>query len=340
MESESLRLALVGDCMFGRLVNDALEQEPPEYPWGDTLSVLQGADWRLCNLECVISDRGEPWYPKVFHFRSAAKNVAVLSAARIDAVSLANNHVLDYGYDALVETIEILDRDGILHAGAGRNFEEASRVATTEVASRKLGLLAFTDNEPDWEATASRPGVFHVPVDLHGERAGRLLEIIRRNAKNLDLLIVSAHWGPNWGYAPPRQHIGLAHALVEAGAGIVFGHSSHVFRGIEFHHNRPILYGAGNFIDDYAVDEVERNDESFIYALGIKNGTPSGLQLYPTVIRNFQARRAGAVQGQHIAGKMQRLCRTFQTPAVWCEERGILEVGYGGQSTNSPGATA
>lgn len=323
------RLALFGDCMLGRLVNDALEQEPPEYPWGDALSILHGADWRFCNLECVISDRGEPWsaYPKVFHFRSAAKNVAVLRAARIDAVSLANNHVLDYSYDALCEMLEILDRNGILHAGAGMNFEAASRLATAEVAGRKLGLLAFTDNEPDWEATAYRPGVFYVPVDLHDKRAGLLLEIIQGHAKTVDLLIVSAHWGPNWGYAPPREHVGIAHAMVEAGAGVIFGHSSHVFRGIEFHHNRPILYGAGNFIDDYAVDEIERNDESFIYMLETEDATPRRLRLYPTVIRNFQARRAGVVLGQHIAGKMQRLCRAFHTPAAWCEEEENLAVG-------------
>ena len=119
MEGASFRLAVVGDCMLGRLVNDTLEHEPPEYPWGDTLPILLGADGRICNLECVISDRGEPWsvYPKAFHFRSAAKNVAVLGAARMNAVSLANNHALDYGYDALEEMLEILSRSGIAWSG-------------------------------------------------------------------------------------------------------------------------------------------------------------------------------------------------------------------------------
>ena len=324
-----MRLALVGDCMFGRLVNDALEQEPPEYPWGDTLSTLHGADWRFCNLECVISDRGEPWsaYPKAFHFRSAAKNVAVLRAAQMNAVSLANNHVLDYGYDALCEMLEILDRNGILHSGAGMNFEEASRLASAEVAGRKLGLLAFTDNEPEWEATGNRPGVFYVPVDRHDARAGRLLEIIHGHAKTVDLLIISAHWGPNWGHAPPREHVGFAHAMVEAGAGVVFGHSSHVFRGIEFHRSRPVVYGGGTFIDDYAVDKVERNDESFIYMMETEDGTPRGLRLYPIVIRNFQAGRAGAEQGRRIADKMQHLCHTFHTLAAWNEEEECLTVG-------------
>jgi poly-gamma-glutamate capsule biosynthesis protein CapA/YwtB (metallophosphatase superfamily) len=332
VENAALRLALLGDCMLGRLVNDALRHEPPEYPWGDTLPILQGADWRFCNLECVISGRGEPWsaYPKPFHFRSAPKNVAVLSAARIDAVSLANNHVLDYGYDALEEMLEILDRAGILHAGAGRDFAEAARLATAVVGGVKLGLLAFTDNEPDWEATAGRAGVFYVPIDLRDPRAARLLKIVRDHAAAVDLLIVSAHWGPNWGYEPPREHVAFAHALVEAGAGVVFGHSSHVFRGIEFHRNRPIIYGAGNFVDDYAVDEIERNDQSFIYELETENATPRGLRLHPTVICHLQTRRANRPEGRRIAARMCQLCRALHTPATLSEE-GTLAVGNAGE---------
>jgi poly-gamma-glutamate capsule biosynthesis protein CapA/YwtB (metallophosphatase superfamily) len=116
---ERCQLLLVGDCMLGRLVNEVLETAPPEYPWGDTLPILHRADWRLSNLECVISDCGTPWSasPKAFHFRSRAKNIAVLEAARMNAVSLANNHVLDYGYDAMFEMLRILDRAGIIYRG-------------------------------------------------------------------------------------------------------------------------------------------------------------------------------------------------------------------------------
>src|ERR1035437_1036082 len=161
----------------------------------------------------------------------------------MNAVSLANNHVLDYGYDALIEMQGILDQARIVHSGAGLNYGEASRLAMSEVSGRKLGLLAFTDNEPDWEATADRPGVFYVPTDLTDSRATKLLEIIRESREVVDLLIVSAHWGSNWGYCPPHDHIVFAHALIEAGADIIFGHSSHVFRGIEFHKRQLLLSG-------------------------------------------------------------------------------------------------
>jgi poly-gamma-glutamate capsule biosynthesis protein CapA/YwtB (metallophosphatase superfamily) len=328
IEGKPLRLALLGDCMFGRLVNEVLESAPPAYPWGDTLPILLGADYRICNLECVLSDRGEPWsaYPKAFHFRSAAKNVAVLEAARINAVSLANNHVLDYGYDAMFETLKLLDRAGIAHSGAGAAFEEASRPAISEVGGRKIGLLAFTDNEPAWAAAAHEPGVFYVPVDRGDSRAQALLDTVRKEKDRVDLLVVSAHWGGNWGYYPPRAHVELARALVDAGASLVFGHSSHVFRGIEFYKGRPVLYSAGNFVDDYAVDQVERNDQSFVYLADIEDARFRGLRLYPTLIRRCQARRAAQAFERSIADKMRELCAGMDTSAEWNPEQRCLEL--------------
>ena len=164
-QEKHCQLLLVGDCMLGRLVNEVLETAPPEYPWGDTLPILHRADWRLSNLECVISDCGTPWSasPKAFHFRSRAKNIAVLEAARMNAVSLANNHVLDYGYDAMFEMLRILDRAGIIYTGAGANLAQASRLATADVHGCKIGLIALTDNEPGWEAGTDWPGGFLCP---------------------------------------------------------------------------------------------------------------------------------------------------------------------------------
>jgi len=327
-EKKSFELLLLGDCMFGRLVNEVLETQPPNYPWGDTLPILHSADWRICNLECVISDRGTPWsdYPKAFHFRSAAKNIAVLETAGINAVSLANNHVLDYGYDAMFQMLEILDRAGIVHSGAGANFEHASRLATAEVCGRKIGLLSFTDNEPDWEATSDRPGTFYVPVNLGDRRARNLLEIVRGQSKIVDFLIVSAHWGSNWGYAPPAVHVVFAHALIDAGASLVFGHSSHVFRGIDFYKGRPILYGAGNFVDDYAVDKLERNDESFIYVVDTKNRILRSLRLYPTLIRRCRTLCATGTNESRIIEKMKELCAAFHTSVRWNQTRRCLEI--------------
>lgn len=323
-----LDLLLLGDCMLGRLVNEVLESKAPDYPWGNTLPILLGADWRLCNLECVISDLKTPWsaYPKAFHFRSAAKNIAVLETARIDAVSIANNHVLDYGYDALSEMLDILDRAKIVHSGAGLDHAQASRLATAEFAGHKIGLLAFTDNEPAWEATPTRPGTFYVPTDIRDPRALNLLERVRESKRAVDVLVVSAHWGSNWGYEPPPEHISFAHALIEAGADIVFGHSSHVFRGIELYHGRLILCGAGNFVDDYTVDEIERNDQGFIYVTTIENGLPKSMSLRPTLIRGCHASLAEGLHASRIVDKMSELCAALNTRTKWNQGEQRLEI--------------
>lgn len=314
--------------MLGRLVNEVLENEPSEYPWGNTLPILHSADWRLCNLECVISDRGDPWsaYPKAFHFRSAAKNIAALKAAGINAVSLANNHVLDYGFDAMFQMLKILDQAGIIHSGAGTNAEQAWRLATAVVQGKTIGLLAFTDNEPEWEAAAEWPGVFYVPIDLNDSRAKNLLSTIRKYKKAVGFLIVSAHWGSNWGYEPPREHVAFARAMVDAGADLIFGHSSHVFRGIECYRGHPILYGAGNFVDDYAVDRIERNDQSFIYVMEIEDGVLRGMRLYPTLIRRCRASRAEGIVARSITDKMKTLCAALGTSSDWNQAQGCLEV--------------
>jgi len=323
-----MNLLFVGDVMLGRLVNKFLKEKPPEYPWGDTMALFQGADVRICNLECVISDWGAPWSatPKVFHFRSDAKNLEALRAAHINAVSLANNHTLDFEYEGLLHMMDILDAAGIHFAGAGTTLSEASEPAIWEMKGIKLGFIAFTDNEPGWEATEDQPGILYVPITLEDKRAEKLIEMVRKTKDLVDLLIVSAHWGPNWGYSPPAEHIPFAHALIDAGADIIVGHSGHVVRGIEVYKQKPIMYCTGDFIDDYAVDEVERNDRSFIFVVETDGHRVFRLLLYPTVIQDFQARRAKDAERQAVVAIMQRLCTKLKTATTWNEEKERLEV--------------
>ena len=152
-----------------------------------------------------------------------------------------------------------------------------------------------------------------------------LLALVRRTKARVEFLVVSAHWGPNWGSGAPPEHRDLARALIEAGADVVYGHSPHIFRGIEVFRNRPIIYSAGDFVDDYAVDPQERNDQSFIFLLDTDGGTPLRLRLYPTLITDFQARLAGRSSRQ-IAERMQRLSRHLGTASSWDATGGYLEI--------------
>ncbi|HSN37267.1 MAG TPA: CapA family protein [Arthrobacter sp.] len=317
-------IALLGDVMLGRLVNEQLRRVGADYPWGDTGSVLNTADLTIANLECVLAAGGQPETGKVFHFRSDPKNVASLRSAGIGMVSLANNHVLDYGKSAFREMLPTLDAAGILHAGAGLDREAARRPAVRRVAGTAVGLIAFTDNQPDWEADRG-PGVFYVPVVGSDRRVADLLALVRRTRARVQLLVVAAHWGPNWGTAAPPEHGELGRALIEAGADVVYGHSPHIVRGVELFRNRPIIYSAGDFVDDYAVDPLERNDQSFIFMLDTDGGTPRSLRLYPTLITDFQARLAGG-RSRQIAERMQRLSRQLGTASSWDAAGGFLEV--------------
>ncbi len=348
-----MKILFVGDVMLGRLVNEVLKQKPPEYPWGDTLSIFRNADIRICNLECVISDKGAPWSssPKVFHFRTDAKNIETLKKAQINVVSLANNHALDFEYEAMFEMFKILDAAGINYTGAGGNIKEAYRSAILEVGGVKVGFISFTDNEPSWGASSRSPGIFFVPINTKDRRAKKLLDLVSKTKKETDLLIVSAHWGPNWGYRPNAHHIPFAHALVDSGADIIFGHSGHVFQGVEIYkHPLPsrskggvalargslpsadaerkgiIIYSAGDFIDDYAVDEIERNDQSFIFLVEARDRKMISLQLYPTVIREFQARSAKRGEAKEFVEKMQDLCSEFATTSKWYGKELYLEI--------------
>lgn len=320
----------MGDVMLGRLVDERLRTAAPASVWGDTLPVLAGADLRIANLECVLARGGTPWPGKVFHFRSAPQNVACLTAAGIDAVSLANNHTLDYGPEALLESVAALDAAGIRHAGAGADDDAAWSPAVVRAGGLDVGLVAFTDNTPDWAAAPRSPGVAYAPVDAAHPLGRRLREVVRATRPAVDVLIVSAHWGGNWGAEVPAEHRALAHALVEDGADLVFGHSPHIVRGIEVHRGRPVIYGAGDFIDDYAVDPVERNDQSFIFMLDLGGSARDGgagprLLLWPTLIVDRRAVLAGRA-ARPIAARMERLCAALGTRAVWEPGEGRLLV--------------
>lgn len=320
----------MGDVMLGRLVDERLRTAAPASVWGDTLPVLAGADLRIANLECVLARGGTPWPGKVFHFRSAPQNVACLTAAGIDAVSLANNHTLDYGPEALLESVAALDAAGIRHAGAGADDDAAWSPAVVRAGGLDVGLVAFTDNTPDWAAAPRSPGVAYAPVDAAHPLGRRLREVVRATRPAVDVLIVSAHWGGNWGAEVPAEHRALAHALVEDGADLVFGHSPHIVRGIEVYRGRPVIYGAGDFIDDYAVDPVERNDQSFIFMLDLGGSARDGgagprLLLWPTLIVDRRAVLAGRA-ARPIAARMERLCAALGTRAVWEPGEGRLLV--------------
>ena len=313
--------------MLGRLMNDVVRSLGPLYPWGDTLTLLKSSDLTLINLECVIATDGKPWTrtPKVFFFRADPQVVEVLKVAGVDYVSLANNHSMDFQEDAMLEMIQILDNNVIAHSGAGRNIDDAMRPAFLEAKRIKIGVVSFTDNEPAWEATLVTPGVNYIDITTKGEyfeRVERSIGLARESGA--DLVIFSNHWGPNMRLRPSKRFKEFAHAVMDAGADVYYGHSSHLFQGIEIYKGKPILYDTGDFVDDYAVDDVLRNDWSFLYKLVISTRGVQRIELLPVLISNFQVNLAKGDDFEGIAQRIQDLCAEMGTDVARVKDR--LEV--------------
>jgi poly-gamma-glutamate capsule biosynthesis protein CapA/YwtB (metallophosphatase superfamily) len=318
-------LALTGDVMLGRGVNETLRAVRPAEPWGDVLPLLLSADLRLINLECAITVQRRPWSrtPKVFHFRADPLAVEVLKAARVNACSLANNHTLDFEEKGLLDTLEHLEAAGIRYAGAGRNLEEAARPVLLEGG---LAVVAFTDNEPPFAAGPGRPGTNYLPVSTEPEVLRRVEEAIgaARDA-GARTVVFSNHWGPNMVRRPPEAFRLFARAVVDRGADVYYGHSAHVFQGVEVYSGRPILYDTGDFIDDYAVDPDLRNDRSFLFRLSTEDGELRRLELFPVVLPYARVELAAGEEREVILGIMQDLSAEMGTTFERREDRLVLE---------------
>lgn len=315
-----MRIALTGDVMLGRLVDQYVIQNRsvrPEVLWGDVLPIMLSADCRLVNLECVISSQGAEWHPttKAFHFRAWTRAIEFLQVAKIDGVTLANNHALDYGPEALLDCFTLLDQAGIKRAGAGATMEEARAPLVLDFPEGRVAVVALTDNEPEWEATKTKPGVNYVAYGNRGLKEPyrtRLTHALLSARRLADLVIVSAHVGPNWG-APSKEIQALAHELIDMGADIYWGHSNHTPQGIELYKGKAILYSTGDFIDDYMIDTDERNDLSFLFILDVEQGRIARVRLHPTCIEDLGVRLASELEREFLVRTIQSKCRAFGT---------------------------
>jgi len=294
------------------------------YIWGAALEELERLQpaARIVNLETAVTEVGQP-APKGINYRMHPKNVGCLAAARIDCCTLANNHVLDWGREGLVETIHTLNSAGIRTAGAGidRKMAEAPAVLPLPGDGR---VLVFSFGETgsgiprDWAATPGRPGLNLLP-DLTTGTANRLAATIRRFRRPNDIIVASIHWGGNWGYEVPEEHQAFARRLVElGGADIIHGHSSHHPKPFEIHRRKLILYGCGDFLNDYegiGGYEYFRGDLVLMYIPRLNRETADlvRLDMIPLQIRKFRLNRASRSDAEWLRETLNREGRPFGT---------------------------
>ena len=315
----NVTISFAGDVMLGRLVNEKIKETSYAYPWGNMRSVLLSTDLNVVNLETTLTTSTEK-VPKVFNYKADPTHVQALKEAGITLVNLANNHILDFGPSGLRETISTLDGAGIAHVGAGQNATEAHAPVIVEQKGIRIGVLGYTDNEPGWKATAEKPGSAYVHVgDIEAVR-----EDIEALRKKVDMLVVSLHVGPNMVSVPSQEIIDFCHKLIELGVDIVHGHSAHVVQGIEMYKGKLIMYDTGDFVDDYAVDPVLRNDLSFLFLVTAGSEGIRAVRLIPVRINNMQVNRVEGDDATTIMKTMQKRSAAFGTQLL--EVAGELQM--------------
>ena len=297
-----------GDTMLGRLVNERIDQTSFAYPWGDLLPLLFKNDLNIINLETTLTD-SEHAVAKVFNFKATPEKVKSLTIANIDVCNLANNHILDFSIEGLIETIQALDQADIAHVGAGMNIKDAAKPVIIEHNGIKIGIIGYTDNEPGWEAADDKPGTNYITIgDITTVK--QQLDTFK---DKVDLVIASIHWGPNMREEPTQAFIDFAHAMIDAGVAIIHGHSAHIFQGIELYHNGLIMYDTGDLVDDYAVDPELLNDHSFLFLVTVNKDGIKQIKLVPTLINNMQVNIATGSDYDWCITRMQQLSAPFGT---------------------------
>ncbi len=365
--TNSITLFMCGDVMTGRGIDQILPHPneptlyesymtsakgyveiaerangPIDYPvnfsyiWGDALEELEtvAPDVRIINLETSVTKNNDYWKGKGINYRMHPDNILSLSAAKIDICSLANNHVLDWGYAGLIETLESLDGANIKTVGAGLNRVQAQAAAMKSVPGKgRVIVLAFglgnSGIPSSWGAADNRPGV-NLLKDTSNESLGDIKEEVQRVKHKGDIVVASIHWGGNWGYEIPQGQTGFAHRLIdEAGVDIIHGHSSHHVKGIEVYRQKLILYGCGDFLNDYegiGGYEEFRADLSLMYfaTLDPLTGKLVELQLVPTQIRRFKIHRTSKVDTLWLKDTLNREGAKFGTRVKLSENNRLI----------------
>ncbi|MFC2053226.1 CapA family protein [Chloroflexota bacterium] len=325
---ESFMQSAIGYVELAEMINGPIQKPVDDsYIWGDSLEELDrvAPDLRIINLETSVTKSDDYWKGKGINYRMHPENIGCLKIAKIDYCSLANNHVLDWGYAGLRETLKTLRKANIHYAGAGEILQEAEKPVVMEVAGKgRVIIFSFgleTSGIPiSWTASEDKPGVNFLR-NLSDETVWEIKEKIGQEEKQGDIVIASIHWGSNCGYKIPPEQKDFAYRLIDiAGVDVVHGHSSHHVKGIEVYNEKPIIYGSGDFVNDYeGIGGYEgfRSDLTLMYFVSMDPSTGKLVHMYmtPMQIKNFQTNRASRADALWLRDVINREGKKFGTRA-------------------------
>lgn len=263
---EDITLAFAGDILLDGFVGGQIEKYGVNFPFAKVAPVLKQADIAFANLETPVSVRGKA-AEKTFAFRSKPAALAGLNYAGIDGVTLANNHILDFGQDAMLDTLIHLDKYKIGHTGAGKDINEAFRPYTRTVKGKKIAVLGTSRvlSSPSWYAGKSHPGA----ASAYTQEP--LLGAIKKSAKENDYTIVYIHWNTEFKDYPEKYAKVLAQQMIDSGADMIIGAHSHCLMGIEYYKHKPIYYSLGNFVFNRSTRGGDKTLHSMLVQFNIGN---------------------------------------------------------------------
>ncbi|HVE92999.1 MAG TPA: CapA family protein [Actinomycetota bacterium] len=258
---ESVEIAAVGDVNLGGRVGDSISARGAAWPWARVAPILSRADVAMVNLECTISSRGTPQQDKEFTFRGDPASVPAMRRAGVDIAAVANNHAVDFGRDAFVDTLASLRRSGITPVGGGADEREAYAAVVVERRGIRIGFVAATRVLPyHFRADEDTPGV------ASAYEESQLLGAVRRAKAASDVVVVSVHWGAELAPVPNDSQTSLARKLAGAGASVVIGHHAHVLQPVMRVRGALVAYSLGNFV---FTSPSPGTDDSMILRVGI-----------------------------------------------------------------------
>lgn len=294
-QEEELVLSFAGDIMFDKSVADLIKSKGEDYVFQGYEKYLKSSDIVFGNLETALCNSGQPIMDKKHTFRSSTKLAPFMKKYNFISMSIANNHTLDYGRDAFVESMKTLKENGISYGGGGHNKKEATDGVIIEKKGVNIGFIAFTSVIPsvDWYAGDKRPGI----IGAYKVHETEVLKAVNNLDSKCDVLVVSVHWGKEGKTIVREQESELAHKLVDAGADVVMGHHPHVVQKFELYKDKLILYSLGNFIFTTSYSEIS-NKTVLATARFDQNGRMKSVEAVPGTIKWGRPFPMDEVQGR------------------------------------------
>lgn len=305
---ETATISLAGDVMLDRSIGDQINRKGMDYPWIGVKPYFEKSDLVLVNLETAVGIKGIANPDKTYTFQSKPEVLIGLVNAGVDGVSIANNHILDFGQEGFIETLENLEKYKIKYAGGGRNIQKALEPAIWEVHGQKIGFLAFSRVIYDisWYATDKRPGI----ASAYDHYVNQVKDTVAQTKQHVDYLIVSVHWGKELEQLPQPYQQKLGQAMIDSGADVVMGHHPHVLQGIEFYKNKPILYSLGNFVFN---SKGQLSNRSMIFNIEVNKQGIINSWIVPISIINGQPRAAEGKEAKEIIDNLNQLSEKWGT---------------------------